>query len=98
MNNIKGSNRDHNKATNIRLRTTGKRQRIPKGMRNHTKTGTKGAQTTDNRTEGSTEKRNEKKEKISNGTQAQTQPPIKKKISHPSKNIEHEGKGRQHRQ
>ena len=33
---------------------TGKRQRIPKGMRNHTNTGTKGAQTTDNRTEGST--------------------------------------------
>ena len=43
------------KATNTQLRTTGKRQRIPKGMRNHTKTGTKGAQTTDNRTEGSTE-------------------------------------------
>ena len=36
-------------------RTTGKRQLTPKGMRNYTKTGTKEAQTTDNRTEGSTE-------------------------------------------
>ena len=36
------------KATNTQLRTTGKRQRIPKGMRNNTKTGMKGAQTTDN--------------------------------------------------
>ena len=56
------------KATNTQLRTTDKRQRIPKGMRNHTKTVTKGAQTTDNGTEGTTEK-------MSNGTQAQTQPP-----------------------
>ena len=33
-------------------RTTGIRQQTPKGMRNYTKTGTKEAQTTDNRTEG----------------------------------------------
>ena len=44
------------KATNTQSRTTGIRQQTPKGMRNHTKTGTKEAQTTDNRTEGSTEK------------------------------------------
>ena len=43
---------------------------ILKGRRNHTKTGTKGAQTTDNGKEA--------QRKMSNGTQAQTQPPIKK--------------------
>ena len=32
-----------------------RQERIPKGWRNQRKTGTKGAQTTDNRTEGSTE-------------------------------------------
>ena len=36
------------KATNTQLITTGKIQPIPKGRRNHTKTGTKRQQTTDN--------------------------------------------------
>ena len=38
----KESNRDHNKATNI-VKDNSQRQRIPKGMRSHTKTGKKGA-------------------------------------------------------
>ena len=54
-------NRDHNKShkrTSERMdkrKKDARHKRIPKGRRKHTKTGTKGAQTTDSWTEGSTE-------------------------------------------